>query len=262
MSTKESKPTREPSPEWSLIAKNTKFYREQAGLPQEQVAEESGIPVRTIQRIEAGTPVREEALICVAQVLGTTTELLRMDSDNPSSELRGLVEDFAAMTAGTGPWRHIPVKRIRTPLEVEELLLGPVYFWHLASKDPGLSAEALDLASRLMGAIEDFDVLQDLPSAARWDTAKSFADELAELEAIGGTMMAGTLHLTLFSKTDNGAAKSPGPCLMVYFAPAEAVKPTLAYDMRNLPECFLERNPRTWPPSKSPFGPAPATETA
>ena len=258
MSTDESRPTWNPSQEWGLIAKNTRYFREQAGLTQEQVAEKAGIPVRTVQRIEAGTPVREEALVCVAQVLATTPELLRMNYDNPPPELRGLVEDFAAMTSGTGPWCHIPVKRIQTPLEVEEHLLRPTYYWNIATKDPGLSPEALDLASSLLGEVEDFDVLHDLPAAAIWDTAKSFSEELSGLDALGGAMMAGTLQLTHLSKNDQGTVKSPGPCLLVYVAPVEAVKPTLAYDLRNLPACFLERNPKTWTPSKSPFSQAPA----
>lgn len=51
-------------------------YREQQNLTQEELAEKSGLSVRTIQRIEAGTAPKGYTLKVLARALGISTEEL------------------------------------------------------------------------------------------------------------------------------------------------------------------------------------------
>ena len=57
------------------------FYREQLNLTQEELSKESGISVRTIQRIEAGTDPKGHTLKVLAKALGIKeTHLLEITS--------------------------------------------------------------------------------------------------------------------------------------------------------------------------------------
>lgn len=234
-------------PESQVIAENMKRSREASGLTQEEVAEKSGIPLRTIQRAEAGDKVREEALQCVAKVLGTTPDLLRFDLDNPPSELREKVTDMIAQMTGTGPWRHIPVKPLITPLDVETHLIGNRSFGLIPHKDPALSAEALDKVSEIFGELRDLDCV-DAGDRFAWKTAKQVSALLEELDQLGGAMLAGTIRLTLRSVSGGKTFKTPGDWLILAFVPKGSVKPTMAFDLRDLPDSISETDPKTWTP--------------
>jgi hypothetical protein len=148
---------------------------------------------------------------------------------------------------GTGPWRHIPVRRILTPLDVETELINRMPFGHIPHKDPELSAEALNQVAEIMGWVKDIDCVESGGPFA-WETAKSIAGSLETLDQLGGAMLVGTIHLTLVTKSATEIVKTPGNWLVVVFLPIGNIKPTIAFDMRDLPPAFLEHSPKTWTP--------------
>jgi transcriptional regulator with XRE-family HTH domain len=75
------------------VGKMIQAYRRRSGLTQEQLAEKTGLPLRSVQNWEAGhrTP-RPMALLALARVLGTTVEELltgRAPAPKKASKRRG-----------------------------------------------------------------------------------------------------------------------------------------------------------------------------
>lgn len=62
---------------------NVKQWREKNNLTQKELAEKSGVSLRTIQRIEAGSPLKGFTLNAIAMTLETSPEnLLLKETDN------------------------------------------------------------------------------------------------------------------------------------------------------------------------------------
>ncbi|WP_337459964.1 helix-turn-helix domain-containing protein [Streptomyces xiaopingdaonensis] len=58
------------------LSENVRNHRRRAGLGQEQLAEEAGVSVGVVRKVEQGGNVRVETLHALARALGTTTSSL------------------------------------------------------------------------------------------------------------------------------------------------------------------------------------------
>ena len=65
----------------SMLIRKIRLER---GLSQAQLAEMSGVSIRTIQRLERGAPASAETLKCIAAVLEVDFTLLRKDQPMPA----------------------------------------------------------------------------------------------------------------------------------------------------------------------------------
>lgn len=68
-----------------------KHWREKLNLTQNELAEKSGVSLRTIQRIEAGSPLKGFTLISIAKALEIDTENLLSKEENQSIEKAKLI---------------------------------------------------------------------------------------------------------------------------------------------------------------------------
>ena len=75
---------------------NVKHWREKLNLTQNELAEKSGVSLRTIQRIEAGSNLKGYTLTSVANALETTTENLVFKVENTDIERAKLI-NFAVL---------------------------------------------------------------------------------------------------------------------------------------------------------------------
>lgn len=84
---------------------NLKYLREKNNLTQNELAEKSGVSLRTIQRIEAGSPLKGFTLNSIAKVLQTNPKnLLKKETENIEraktinfSALLGLIIPFGGI---------------------------------------------------------------------------------------------------------------------------------------------------------------------
>ena len=247
MTTKNPEMNPQPRPPAAVVGENLKRERKKAGLTQQELADKSGILLRTIQRAEAGTAVENEALVCLAEVLGVTVDLLQFDFENPPADLKAVVDEMIAQMTGTGPWRHVPVHRVLTLTEAEGLI-NLQACGYLPEKAEDLSMAAKDIATGLLQTItSDLDGL-DLEPASAWECAKSLAADLEALDLEGGALLIGKLDLTYQARTEGSVTSTSWPMFLLLFVPKDQIKPTAAFDLRILPKAFKERNPSTWSP--------------
>jgi transcriptional regulator with XRE-family HTH domain len=74
-----------------------KFLREEKNMTQNELAEKSGLSLRTIQRIEAGNSLKGFTLKTIAESLETTTENLIIKKENSPVE-RAKIINLSALT--------------------------------------------------------------------------------------------------------------------------------------------------------------------
>jgi len=91
---------------------NLTKYREKLNLTQEGLAEKSGVSVRTIQRIEAGTKPKGHSLNVLAQALNVSKEQLIEKRDEPSFNYK-LTK---LINLSSLPFVIIPLANIAIPL--------------------------------------------------------------------------------------------------------------------------------------------------
>lgn len=70
---------------------NVKYWREKINLTQNELAEKSGVSLRTIQRIEAGSPLKGFTLNSIAKALGTNPENIFAKKEAESIERAKLI---------------------------------------------------------------------------------------------------------------------------------------------------------------------------
>ena len=75
---------------------NVKHWREKLNLTQNELAEKSGVSLRTIQRIEAGSNLKGYTLTSIANALETTAENLVFKVENTDIERAKLI-NFAVL---------------------------------------------------------------------------------------------------------------------------------------------------------------------
>lgn len=84
---------------------NLKYWREKRNLTQSELAEKSGVSLRTIQRIEAGSPLKGFTLNAIAKTLETNLEnLLEKETENIE---RAKIINFSALAALVIPFGGI-----------------------------------------------------------------------------------------------------------------------------------------------------------
>ncbi|MFT3920461.1 helix-turn-helix domain-containing protein [Cloacibacterium sp.] len=84
---------------------NVKYWREQRNLTQSELAEKSGVSLRTIQRIEAGSPLKGFTLNAISKTLETNPENL-LDKETENIE-RAKTINFSALAALVIPFGGI-----------------------------------------------------------------------------------------------------------------------------------------------------------
>lgn len=93
------------------MSKLTK-YRKKLNLTQDELAEKSGISVRTIQRIEAGSKPKGHSLNVLSQVLNVSREQLTEENNEPSLNYK-LIK---LINLSSLPFVVIPLVNIVLPL--------------------------------------------------------------------------------------------------------------------------------------------------
>jgi transcriptional regulator with XRE-family HTH domain len=93
------------------MSKLTK-YREKLNLTQDELAEKSGISVRTIQRIEAGSKPKGHSLNVLSKALNVSREQLTEEKNEPSLNYR-LIK---LINLSSLPFVVIPLANIALPL--------------------------------------------------------------------------------------------------------------------------------------------------
>lgn len=95
------------------MSKLTK-YREKLNLTQDELAEKSGISVRTIQRIEAGSKLKGHSLNALSQALDVSRKQLTEDKNEPSLNYK-LIK---LINLSSLPFVFIPLASIALPLMI------------------------------------------------------------------------------------------------------------------------------------------------
>ncbi len=93
------------------MSKLTK-YREKLNLTQEELAEKSGLSIRTIQRFEAGTTLKGHSLNALSQALNIPRYQLTEDTNEPSINYK-LIK---LINLSSLPFVIIPLANIVVPL--------------------------------------------------------------------------------------------------------------------------------------------------
>jgi transcriptional regulator with XRE-family HTH domain len=93
------------------MSKLTK-YREKLNLTQEELADKSGVSVRTIQRIEAGSKAKGHSLNVLAQALNVSKDHLTEDKNEPYLNYK-LIK---LINLSSLPFVIIPLANIALPL--------------------------------------------------------------------------------------------------------------------------------------------------
>jgi len=93
------------------MSKLTK-YRKKMNLTQDELADKTGLSVRTIQRIEAGSKPKGHSLNVLAQVLNLSKEQLTEDINEPSSNYK-LIK---LINLSSLPFVVVPLANIAIPL--------------------------------------------------------------------------------------------------------------------------------------------------
>jgi transcriptional regulator with XRE-family HTH domain len=89
-------------------------YREKLNLTQDELAEKSGVSVRTIQRIEAGSKPKGHSLNVLSKALNVTKEQLTDEKNEPSLDYK-LIK---LINLSSVPFVLIPLANIALPLMI------------------------------------------------------------------------------------------------------------------------------------------------
>jgi len=220
------------SDETKIIARNLRTVRDTAHLTTGQVAYRAGVAERTLQRAEAGESVREENLQAICQCLGVTTEIIRIDFDNPPEHLVQAMARAATL-------QPLKAHRVLAALDVDALN-GQFSIFH---RDEHLSEEAQDLAVAIQQNIQDMiDIFSDGEHTERWEESKRIAILLEELDRAGAAMMVGTETVHL-KATAHAPKPMPVTLMICSYQPNTNLPPSLIYDRRSLPGVMVEHVP-------------------
>lgn len=92
---------------------NVKFFREQKKMTQSELAEKSGVSLRTIQRIESGSPLKGFSLNAIAKALETEPKKLFLVEKETDIERAKLI-NFSALAGLVVPFGGIILPLILT----------------------------------------------------------------------------------------------------------------------------------------------------
>jgi transcriptional regulator with XRE-family HTH domain len=104
--------TKLPNLYFSLRMSKLTKYREKLNLTQEELADKSGVSVRTIQRIEAGSKAKGHSLNVLAQALNVSKDHLTEDKNEPYLNYK-LIK---LINLSSLPFVIIPLANIALPL--------------------------------------------------------------------------------------------------------------------------------------------------
>jgi transcriptional regulator with XRE-family HTH domain len=158
----------------------TRCIRTASHLSQEALAEASGLPTRTIQRIEAGRPTSVTTRRSLARGLGYEN-LDVFEDPEFIAEIHKLLERIADHGEQKQHPGHIKLKA--TPVRTGEALghlvaASSAYLFHC---DDGLSPDVKEQAAALFDLLQDYgDCWADLSHANRLTATQGFGENLAE----------------------------------------------------------------------------------
>jgi transcriptional regulator with XRE-family HTH domain len=170
----------------------TRCIRTASQLSQEALAEASGLPTRTIQRIEAGRPTSIATRRSLARGLGYEN---RDVFEDPAfiAELHKLLETVSEHN----PKQHYP-NYVKISASVAQngddlgnlLNLSQAYLFNC---EDVLSAEVKEVAAALFDLLQDYaDVWSELTHADRLSASRSFDESIIEIEQLGARLYIGT----------------------------------------------------------------------
>lgn len=213
-----------------VIGFNLKAVREASHLTVGMVAHKSGVAERTIQRAEAGEPIREENLKALCDTLGIPQANIRIDWSNPPEDIKKALKAAETIVP-------LKAKRVQTAMDIESLGTHGMSIFH---RDERLTPGALDMTVQIQEAIQDMgEVLMDADHAIRWEESKRIAALLEELENLGAALVVGndTLHL---KPTKFAPDPMPWGLLVCAYVPREHIPANIGYDRRTLGNMFAE----------------------
>lgn len=100
-------------PELKSMKNKVKLLREEKNMTQNELAEKSGLSLRTIQRIEAGNILKGHTLKTIAKTLETDSENLIFKNENPEIERAKLI-NLSALSGLIVPFGSIVLPLILT----------------------------------------------------------------------------------------------------------------------------------------------------
>lgn len=178
----------------AYIAKQVKFIRRHLGMTQDNLAEASGLSLRTIEKVESGRHRPEEqTLRSIARVAGV--DVAYFDKPDPAEEARleAQLERALRKTVVT------PVTPIRTEKDFLDAFQEPMGFKYDTSsvKD----SPALDNAAQMCDWISDvMNGWTDVSFTDRLAMARQFVELCGELEKCGYVCMMGQFRQRLITR--------------------------------------------------------------
>ncbi|MGA0601428.1 helix-turn-helix transcriptional regulator [Caulobacter sp. KR2-114] len=192
----------------------TRCIRTASHLSQEALAEASGLPTRTIQRIEAGRPTSVTTRRSLARGLGYEN-LDVFDDPTFVVEVHRLLERLSEHDQQQQFPDHIKVQA--TPVHNGEALgqLIGTSEAYLFNCENGLPPEVKEADAALFDLLRDYgDIWSELSHADRLSATQSFDENLVEFEHLGARLYTGTrlTHIVGAMWTD----KTPMPFTIGY----------------------------------------------
>jgi transcriptional regulator with XRE-family HTH domain len=171
-----------------LIKWHVERYRKRAGWTQTELANQSGVPLRTIQRVEnlEHSP-KAETLMALAAAFSKhfQTDIDWCELKSESAESQSLRE-YTARNYDT-----VPVRAAKSPLDITRLLAGAQALVFDVVAD-GLPQAAQDAIASFHGDISDWlDIWSDLNPNGQHDAAKSLNIAREEFSQYGLTVVGG-----------------------------------------------------------------------
>jgi transcriptional regulator with XRE-family HTH domain len=173
------------------IAQNVRRLREERQWTQAELSVAAGVDERTIQRAEAGQPLRVESLKSIAAAFNTTIERLS------TSKSEALVEEIRK------EYRLIQLRPVTTAADLNRFWPTDAYQFH---REGSLSTEQADEVAALEQEIKDCgDLWRGLEPLERRDLERGLDVQLAALFELGVSVSAGTakVRLTVGGRDDS-----------------------------------------------------------
>ncbi len=194
----------------SNVAQNVRSLRESRKWTQAQLAKAAGVTERTIQRIESGTPVLAESLLCLAAAFDVPVDLLQAPTPEQVAAENEAKRVLSERTV-------VPLRPIGRASDFEPLFGG--IHAHRIDRVPLTTTESEDAYAELQELVRDIgDIWSDVEVAHRMDLIRSLQPTLDTLTKLGFVVSAGTGDL------HSPALRMNVTCLFVFVSTADEPK--------------------------------------